>query len=44
MKLDKNLGSYDYIIQANYKEAEEKYRIKRFIDKLFIILQNKIKE
>tara|TARA_B100001758_G_C18371602_1_gene591720 strand:- start:365 stop:1453 length:1089 start_codon:yes stop_codon:yes gene_type:complete len=37
--LNQNLKSFNYIAENNYKEAEEKYRIKVFIDKLSLILR-----
>ena len=37
--LGQNLKSFNYIAKNNYNEAEEKYRINGFIDKLYLILQ-----
>lgn len=39
IELNKDLTSYKNIAEQNKKEAEKKYRLKRFLDKLYVILQ-----
>ena len=39
IELNIDLKSHKNISEQNKKEAEKKYRLKRFIDKLYVILQ-----